>query len=111
MRPIQGLSAVASLRQSSSINAHKLNKGKIMKRLRIPLAATILVLALSVPAFAGDMWAGITSQPPSQPTASATGDIQCGVAPTSETTNSETITVDPVAGSMLQLMVSVLSLF
>jgi hypothetical protein len=82
-----------------------------MKQLRFSLAATILALALSVPAFAGDMQAGITAQPPSQPTASAAGDIQCGAALTSETTNSENTTVNPVTEIALNLIQSVLSLF
>ena len=80
-----------------------------MKRLKLPLATTALALLLSTPAFAGDIWCGVTSEPPSQPTASATGDTSAGAL--DATANSETITVDPVTESALQLMLSVLSLF
>lgn len=79
-----------------------------MKQLRIPLAATVLALVFSIPALAGDMQCGVTSEPASQSTTSA---MQAGVTATDETTNSETITVDPVTETTLQLMVSVLSLF
>lgn len=82
-----------------------------MKQLRFSLAVTILALVLSVPAFAGDMQAGITGQPPSQPAASATGEILCGAELTGETTNSEATTVDPAMEVVLNLIRSMLSLF
>lgn len=82
-----------------------------MKQLRFLLAATVLALALSIPAFAGDMQCGVTAQPPSQPTASVTGDMLAGSALTGETTYSEATTVDLVAETALQLLLSVLSLF
>jgi hypothetical protein len=39
-----------------------------MKHLRLSLAATVLTMAFSMPAFAGDMYGGI-AQPPPPPTA------------------------------------------
>lgn len=72
-----------------------------MKRFRRFLVATVLALAFSVPAFAGDMWAGITSQPPSQP---ATAESTSGSV-------SETTAVDPVTELALDLLQSLLSLF
>lgn len=82
-----------------------------MKQLKLFLAATIFTLALSVPTLAGDIWCPVTSQPPNESTASTTGNRQAGATSTGEITNSETITVDPVAETALQLMLTVLSLF
>jgi hypothetical protein len=82
-----------------------------MKKLRFPLAATVLALALSVPSFAGDMQCGVTAEPPSPPPASVMGDTLAGATLTGETTNSEAATVDPLTDTALQLILSVLSLF
>lgn len=82
-----------------------------MKHLRFSLAVTVLTFALSVPAFAGDIQCPVAPPPPSQARASVTGDMQAGVAPTGETTNIKTTTVDSIAETALQLMLSVLSLF
>jgi hypothetical protein len=111
MRLMQGLPVAVSLRQLSTTIECKPNKGKTMKQLKFPLATIVLALVLSVPAVAGDMQCGVTAEPPSPPPASVMGDMQAGATLTGETTNSEATAVDPVTETMLQLMLSVLSLF
>lgn len=74
-----------------------------MKHLRLSLAATVLTMALSMPAFAGDMYGGI-AQPPPPPTATTTGNMDTTITATDNTASSLT----EVA---LGFMQSVLSLF
>lgn len=84
-----------------------------MKQLRLSLAATVLTLAFSIPAFAGDMETGITSQPPMPPVATASGDMQTPVAGQMETgvTANEATATASLSEIALGLMQSVLSLF
>jgi hypothetical protein len=79
-----------------------------MNLLRLPIAATVLALIFAVPAAAGDIQCGMTSQPSGQ---STIGYVETGVSATDEITNSETATTDSIAESALYLTLSVLSLF
>lgn len=84
-----------------------------MKQFRLSLAATVLTLAFSIPAFAGDMETGITSQPPTPPAATAAGDMETTVTGNMDTTvtANEATVADSLRGRALSLMQSVLSLF
>jgi hypothetical protein len=83
-----------------------------MKQLRLYLAATVLALTLSVPAFAGDMWAGITAPPPPPQQTSATGDMGTpGETATGEISTPGVVALDPVTEAALGLLKSLLSLF
>lgn len=82
-----------------------------MKQFRLSLAATVLTLAFSIPAFAGDMETGITSQPPTPPAATTSGDIQTTVAGQMETGVTANEAADSLSCVALGLMQSVLSLF
>ena len=83
-----------------------------MKNLRRLFCAVVFTLALTVPAFAGDMQTTVTSQPPAQPqTAMANGDIQTGVTGQIEIGSSEATATDSVTEIALNLLQSVLSLF
>jgi hypothetical protein len=81
-----------------------------MKKLKLSLSATVLTLALSLSAFAGDMQCGVTSQAPAQPTSMTAGETQTTVVSTSGT-SVEAATLNPVTETALSLMQSLLSLF
>jgi hypothetical protein len=79
-----------------------------MRYLKKLFAACVLTLALALPAFAGDMLAGVTSQPPSPPQATAQGDMSAGVAGDMGAGGKAT---DPATEVWLSLLQSLLSLF
>ncbi len=83
-----------------------------MKNLRQFCGALVFTLALTIPAFAGDIQTGITT-PPSQPAQAATtkGDIQNTITGQAETGSSEATAVDSATEIALNLLQSVLSLF
>ncbi len=70
-----------------------------MKQLRLTTAATVLALALSFSAFAGEMDTGFTSQSPTQSTATAAGEMGTTAATTSTAT-----AVNPLTQIMLALL-------
>jgi hypothetical protein len=83
-----------------------------MKNLGRLFCAVVFTLALTIPAFAGDMQTTVTSPPPAQPqTATLGGDIQTGVTGQAETGSSEATAADSAADIALNLLQSVLSLF
>lgn len=84
-----------------------------MNNLRRLFCAVVFTLALTIPAFAGDMQTTVTSPPPSQPAQTATlnGDIQTGVTGQAETGSSEATAADSAAEIALNLLQSVLALF
>lgn len=83
-----------------------------MKPLRQLCAATVLVFALGLPAFAGDMECGnVPPPPPPQQTASVIDDTATGTTATNETSSEETTFVDPVTELTLDILQSVLSIF
>ena len=83
-----------------------------MKNLGRLFCAVVFTLALTIPAFAGDMQTTVTSPPPAQPqTATLNGDIQTGVTGQAETDSSEATATDSAADIALNLLQSVLSLF
>ena len=74
--------------------------------------AVVFTLALTIPAFAGDMQTTVTSPPPAQPqTATLNGDIQTGVTGQEETGSSEATATGSATEIALNLLQSVLSLF
>jgi hypothetical protein len=83
-----------------------------MKALRQFFGASVLILTLSLSAFAGDMTTGVASPQPTPPSSNAQGDIHTGV-----TGDIHTINVDAeaaggsVADAAVALIQSVLSLF
>jgi len=81
-----------------------------MKNLRRLCGAVVFTLALTIPAFAGDIQ---TPLAPPQPTQSATaqGDIQTTVTGQAETGSSEATASDSATEIALNLLQSVLSLF
>jgi hypothetical protein len=83
---------------------------KTLRRLSVALAFT---LALTIPAFAGEIDTGKTSPPPSQPAQTATlnGDIQTGITGQAETGSSETTAAGSATEIALNLLQSVLALF
>jgi hypothetical protein len=83
-----------------------------MKNLRRLSGALVFTLALTIPAFAGDIQTGV-APPPSQPAQTATlnGDIQTGVTGQAETGSSEATGADSATEIALNLLQSVLSLF
>lgn len=80
-----------------------------MNCLRQFCAASILILALTLSAFAGDINCGVAAPPP--PQAAITGDINCGVTLTCQSSSTETVSLDPVTGLALSLLQSLLSVF
>lgn len=70
--------------------------------------AFVLTLAPSLSAFAGDMPAGITAQPPSTPHATTQGDMSTGFA--GEMTTGVTA-IDPATEIVLSLLQGLLALF
>lgn len=81
-----------------------------MNRLRRFSVATILTLVLALPVFAGEIECGVVSPPPPQQVAT-TGDIHCGFILTSETSGTETASIDPVTETVLSVLQGLLSLF
>lgn len=81
-----------------------------MKNLRRLFCAVVFTLALTIPAFAGDMQTGVAL--PAQPqTATLNGDMQTTVTGQAETGNSEATAADSAAEIALNLLQSVLTLF
>ncbi len=82
-----------------------------MKTLRQLCVASVFVLALASPAFAGQIDTGIA--PPPQPTQTATtdGQIEIGVTGQTETDSGEATAIDSATEIALTLLQSVLSLF
>ncbi len=66
-----------------------------MKHLKLITAATVLTLALSFPAFAGDIYTGFVDAPPQ--TASAT-------TTSSATTSTQSVAIDPLTQILLTLL-------
>lgn len=81
-----------------------------MKKLQQFLSVSALTLTLSLPVFAGQIETTVTAPAPSQPKAAAPGEIPNGLTYTGEVT-SQTVTVDLVTASALNLLQSVLPLF
>jgi hypothetical protein len=83
---------------------------KTLRRLSVALAFT---LALTIPAFAGEIDTGKTSPPPSQPAQTATlnGDIQTGITGQAETGSSEATAAGAATEIALNLLQSMLALF
>ncbi len=67
--------------------------GENMKQLKLTAAATVLTLALSFSAFAGDIYGGIVDVPP-----------QTATTTSSTTASSQSTAVDPVTQLMLVLL-------
>ena len=84
-----------------------------MKSLRQLCVALVFTLALTLPAFAGDIETTVTSPPPAQPAQAATtaGEIQTTVIGQEETGSSEATAADSAAEIALNLLQSVLALF
>jgi hypothetical protein len=83
-----------------------------MKNLRRLCGALVFTLALTIPAFAGDIQTGVAPPPPSQPqTATVNGDIQTTVTGQEETGSSEATATDSATEIALNLLQSVLALF
>jgi hypothetical protein len=79
---------------------------------RIPIALAF-TLALTFPAFAGEIETGKTSPPPSQPTQTATvnGEIETGITGQDETGSGEVSATDSATAAVLNLLQTVLALF
>ncbi|HEX8846044.1 MAG TPA: hypothetical protein VF791_15440 [Pyrinomonadaceae bacterium] len=90
-----------------------------MRNLKKLCAACVLTLVLALPAFAGDMLAGVASPPPPPPdTSSATtqGDMPGGITGEMGTgitgdMSAGVATTDPATDVLLSLLQSLLSLF
>lgn len=81
-----------------------------MKQFRLSLAAVVLLLTFTFPAFAGDMYGGYV-QPPSPPQQIASaGDMYGGYIQPSKQTG-EAADGNSIAENALNLIQSVLSLF
>jgi len=70
----------------------------------------MFILALAIPAFAGEMETGKTT-PPTTPTATTAGEIHTTVTGQEETVSSEATATDSATEIALNLLQSVLSLF
>ncbi len=84
-----------------------------MKNLRRLSVTLVFTLALTLPAFAGEMDTGRTSPPPSQPTQTATvnGEIDTGLTGQIETGSGEVSATDSATEIALNLLRTVLALF
>ena len=84
-----------------------------MKNLRRLSVALVFTLAITIPAFAGEMDTGRTSPPPSQPaqTAAVNGQIDTELTGQEETGSSEATATDSATEIALNLLQSVLALF
>lgn len=81
-----------------------------MKQFRLSLAAAVLLLAFTVPTFAGDMYGGYVQPPPPPQQIASAGDMYGGYVQPSEQTG-EAANVNSIAENALSLIQSVLSLF
>jgi hypothetical protein len=81
-----------------------------MKTLRQLPVALVFTLALTMPAFAGEMETGKTTPSPT-PTATTAGEIHTTVTGQEETGSSEATATDSATELALNLLQSVLSLF
>jgi hypothetical protein len=81
-----------------------------MKTLRQLCVASALTLALTLPAFAGEISTTVASPQPA-PAVTTDGDIETGVAGQIEIGSSEATAADSVTEIALNLLQSVLSLF
>jgi len=81
-----------------------------LRRISIAFAFT---LALTIPAFAGEIETGKTSPPPSQPTQTTTvnGEIETGITGQDETGSGEVSATDSATAAVLNLLQTVLALF
>ena len=84
-----------------------------MKNLGRLFCAVVFTLALTIPAFAGEIETGKTSPPPSQPsqTATANGEIETGLTGQEETGSGEASATDSATAAVLNLLQTVLALF
>jgi hypothetical protein len=82
-----------------------------MKNLRRLCGALVFTLALTIPAFAGDIQTGVAPPPVQPQTATLNGDIQTGVTGQAETDSSEATAADSATEIALNLLQSVLALF
>jgi hypothetical protein len=85
-----------------------------MKTFRQFIATAVLTLVLTFPAFAGEIQSPGVANPPPPPSqqSSVTGDMSCpGVASTGEIPGPGVVALDPVIGTALSLLQSVLSIF
>ena len=80
-----------------------------MSRLRHFGIATILTIAVSLSAFAGNIDCGVVGTPPQQ--VSVTGEMATGASATNETLSTEATYIDPVTGLALDILQSLLALF
>jgi hypothetical protein len=80
-----------------------------MKNLRRLSVALVFTLALTIPAFAGEMDTGIA--PPPAQTVATEGDIQTTITGQTETGSSEATAADSATETALNLLQSVLALF
>jgi hypothetical protein len=83
---------------------------KNLRRISIALAFT---LALTIPAFAGEIDTTKTSPPPSQPSQTATvdGEIETTVTGQEETSSGEVSATDSATAAVLNLLQNVLAIF
>ena len=81
-----------------------------MKPLRQLCATAVLTFALAFSSFAGTIDCGAVDPPPDPP-ASVTGDIDCGFMATNGASSTENAFVDPVTEFTLNMLQTVLSLF
>jgi hypothetical protein len=82
-----------------------------MKCLRRFCFASVLTVALALPAFAGDIHTGVVPPPPPDPLTMSTGDINCEVIQPSENSISEIASVDPMTELTLNILQSMMALF
>jgi len=80
-----------------------------MKTLRQLPVALVFILALTIPAFAGEMETGKTTPSPT-PTATTAGEIETGITGQMDTGSSEATATDSTTEIVLNLLQSVLSL-
>lgn len=81
-----------------------------MKQIRLSLVVAILMLAFSIPAFAGDIYGGYVQPPPQPQQTTSAGDMYGGYVQPAEQT-SESSEVSPLTETALNFIQSVLSLF
>ena len=83
-----------------------------MKSLRQLCVAVVFILALALPAFAGEMDTGSPAPPPSQPqTAAVNGVMEIDLTGQEETGSGEVSATDSATEIALNLLQSVLALF
>jgi hypothetical protein len=107
MRPLNSLVGLAS---SPAETFNPLFRRKLMKHLRQLCAIAVLTFALASSTFAGQIDCGVVDPPPNPP-ASVTGDMQCGFMTTNEMATAEDTFADPVTDFTLNILQSVLSVF